>query len=79
MYKLIDQYRVPTPPEDFAVYATLKPSIVAVRNVIDKAVGDRESNITRFCQHLDKDILELNKDVKELKQQAQVFTFILLK
>ncbi|KAK6493365.1 dynein heavy chain 6 [Huso huso] len=71
MYKLIDQYRVPTPPEDFAVYATLKPSIVAVRNVIDKAVGDRESNITRFCQHLDKDILELNKDVKELKQQAQ--------
>ncbi|MGH0158034.1 UNVERIFIED_CONTAM: hypothetical protein FKN15_035545 [Acipenser sinensis] len=73
MYKLIDQYRVPTPPEDFAVYATLKPSIVAVRNVIDKAVGDRESNITRFCQHLDKDILELNKDVKELKQQAQCF------
>ncbi|KAF3826620.1 hypothetical protein GH733_009145 [Mirounga leonina] len=37
MYKLIEQYQVPTPPEDFAVFATMKPSIVAVRNAIDKS------------------------------------------
>ena len=49
MYKLIEQYQVPTPPEDFAVFATMKPSIVAVRNAIDKSVGDRET-ITQVSQ-----------------------------
>lgn len=72
MYQLIEQYQVPAPPEDFALFATLKPSIVAVRNAIDKAVGERDTSITQFCQHLDQDVLELNEEVKEVKQQAQV-------
>ncbi|XP_059580544.1 dynein axonemal heavy chain 6 isoform X2 [Alligator mississippiensis] len=71
MYQLIEQYQVPAPPEDFALFATLKPSIVAVRNAIDKAVGERDTSITQFCQHLDQDVLELNEEVKEVKQQAQ--------
>ncbi|XP_034630816.1 dynein heavy chain 6, axonemal [Trachemys scripta elegans] len=71
MYQLIEQYQVPTPPEDFALFATLKPSIVAVRNAIDKSVGERDSSITKFCQHLDQDVVELNEEVKEVKQQAQ--------
>ncbi|KAM4706665.1 dynein axonemal heavy chain 6 [Discoglossus pictus] len=71
MFKLIDMYHVPTPPEDFAVYATLKPSITAVRNVIDKAVGERDSSIDKFCRCLDKDIAELNKEVKDVRQQSQ--------
>ncbi|XP_075140366.1 dynein axonemal heavy chain 6 [Leptodactylus fuscus] len=71
MYQLIDSYNVPTPPEDFAVFATLKPSILAVRNAIDKSVGERDSSIEKFCRSLDKDIAELNKDVKDVKQQSQ--------
>ncbi|XP_050800280.1 dynein axonemal heavy chain 6 isoform X6 [Gopherus flavomarginatus] len=71
MYQLIEQYQVPTPPEDFALFATLKPSIVAVRNAIDKSVGERDSSITKFCQHLDQDVVELNEEVKEVKLQAQ--------
>ncbi|XP_074253751.1 dynein axonemal heavy chain 6 isoform X3 [Saimiri boliviensis] len=71
MYKLIEQYQVPTPPEDFAVFATMKPSIVAVRNAIDKAVGDRESSIKQFCVHLGSDLEELNNEVNEVKLQAQ--------
>nr|XP_006813236.1 PREDICTED: dynein heavy chain 6, axonemal [Saccoglossus kowalevskii] len=71
MYELIDHYSVPTPPEDFAVYQTLNPSVSAVRNAIDKAVGERDANIDKFCNTLDKDILELNKDVKEIKQESQ--------
>ncbi|XP_025054886.1 dynein heavy chain 6, axonemal [Alligator sinensis] len=71
MYQLIEQYQVPAPPEDFALFATLKPSIVAVRNAIDRAVGERDTSITQFCQHLDQDVLELNEEVKEVKQQAQ--------
>ncbi|XP_037589527.1 dynein heavy chain 6, axonemal [Cebus imitator] len=71
MYKLIEQYQVPTPPEDFAVFATMKPSIVAVRNAIDKAVGDRESSIKQFCVHLSSDLEELNNEVNEVKLQAQ--------
>ncbi|KAH0505566.1 Dynein heavy chain 6, axonemal [Microtus ochrogaster] len=71
MYKLIEQYQVPTPPEDFAVFATMKPSITAVRNAIDKSVGDRETSIKQFCQHLGRDLEELNNEVKEVKLLAQ--------
>ncbi|XP_073398257.1 dynein axonemal heavy chain 6 [Dendrobates tinctorius] len=71
MYQLIDSYTVPTPPEDFAVFATLKPSILAVRNAIDKSVGERDSSIEKFCRSLDKDIAELNTEVKSVKQQSQ--------
>ncbi|XP_007947093.1 dynein axonemal heavy chain 6 [Orycteropus afer afer] len=71
MYKLIEQYQVPTPPEDFAVFATLKPSIIAVRNAIDKSVGDRDTSIKQFCLHLGRDLEELNNEVNEIKMQAQ--------
>ncbi|XP_074052253.1 dynein axonemal heavy chain 6 isoform X2 [Macrotis lagotis] len=71
MYKLIEQYQVPTPPEDFAVFATMKPSIIEVRNAIDKSVGQRDTSIQLFCQHLDKDVEELNNEVNEVKLQAQ--------
>ncbi|XP_060075174.1 dynein axonemal heavy chain 6-like [Ylistrum balloti] len=71
MYELIDLYSVPTPPEDFAVYQTLGPSITNVRNAIDKSLTERDANIDKFCTHLDKDIAELAKEVKEVKQEAQ--------
>ncbi|XP_060043693.1 dynein axonemal heavy chain 6 [Erinaceus europaeus] len=71
MYKLIDQYQVPTPPEDFAVFATMKPSIIAVRNAIDKSVGDRETRIKQFCHHLGKDLEDLNNEVNEVMLLAQ--------
>lgn len=71
MYKLIEQYQVPTPPEDFAVFATMKPSIVAVRNAIDKSVGDRETSIKQFCLHLGRDLEDLTNEVNEVKLQAQ--------
>ncbi|XP_004388305.1 dynein axonemal heavy chain 6 [Trichechus manatus latirostris] len=71
MYKLIEQYQVPTPPEDFAVFATMKPSIIAVRNAIDKSVGDRDTSIKQFCLHLGRDLEELNNEVNEVKLQAQ--------
>ncbi|XP_052028538.1 LOW QUALITY PROTEIN: dynein axonemal heavy chain 6 [Apodemus sylvaticus] len=71
MYKLIEQYQVPTPPEDFAVFATMKPSITAVRNAIDKAVGDRETSIKQFCLHLGRDLEDLNNEVNEVKLLAQ--------
>ncbi|XP_074661680.1 dynein axonemal heavy chain 6-like [Tubulanus polymorphus] len=71
MYELIDQFTVPTPPEDFAVYQTLNPSIMNVKNAIDKSLTERDANIDKFCTHLDKDIGELAKEVKEVKQAAQ--------
>ncbi|XP_054978204.1 dynein axonemal heavy chain 6 [Sorex araneus] len=71
MYKLIEQYQIATPPEDFAVFATMKPSIVAVRNAIDKSVGDRETRIKQFCVHLGRDLEELNNEVNEVMLLAQ--------
>ena len=74
MYDLIEQFTVPTPPEDFAVYQTLNPSINNVLNCIDKALAEREQNVDKFCSHLDKDVAELFKEVKEIKQEVQVRT-----
>ena len=75
LYDLIEQYNVPVPPEDLATYKTLSPSIIAVKNTIDKSVGERDANVDRFCTHLDKDIAALNKEVKEVKEEAQVIFF----
>ena len=71
LYALIETYNVPTPPEDLAVYQTLYPSMSAVRNAIDKSLAERDANVDRFCTSLDKDIEELGKEVKEVKQEAQ--------
>ncbi|KAG7458844.1 hypothetical protein MATL_G00224900 [Megalops atlanticus] len=71
LFELIEQYHVPTAAEDMAVYATLKPSISKVRSAIDKAVGEKDANISKFCQNLQHDIAELNKEVRRVKEQAQ--------
>ncbi|TRY65354.1 hypothetical protein DNTS_005929 [Danionella cerebrum] len=71
MYKLIECYSVPTPPEDVAVFATLPPCINSVRDTIEKAVGERDACVERFCHHLQQDINQLNVKVQEVKDQAE--------
>ncbi|XP_067839723.1 dynein axonemal heavy chain 6 [Heptranchias perlo] len=71
MYQLVDKYKISTPPEDLAVFATLKPSIFAVRTVIDRAVNERDSNINKLCRCLDKDIAVLNEEVRAVNLQEQ--------
>ena len=39
---------------------------------MDKASAERDSNLRKFCASLDKDIIELNKELKEIKSQANV-------
>ena len=39
---------------------------------VDRAVSERDKNIHKFCVCLDKDIEVLGKEVKEIKNQAQV-------
>ena len=51
---------------------TLRPTVTAVRNVIDKSLAERDANIDKMCTHIDKDIVSLGKEVKEVKQKAQV-------
>ena len=53
-------------------FQTLRPTVTAVRNVIDKSLAERDANIDKMCTHIDKDIVSLGKDVKEVKQKAQV-------
>ena len=71
MYELIEQFKVPYPPEDFAVYQTLNTSVNAVLNAIDKSLAERDQNVDKFCSHLDKDIAELGREVKEVKEGVQ--------
>ncbi len=75
MYELIDQYKVPHPPEDLVVYNTLFSSITVCKNSIDKALTERDSNINSFCAVLDKDIVSLTEDCRRIKSQAQVGFF----
>ena len=44
----------------------------AVRNSIDKSLAERDQNVDKFCSSLDKDIADLGKEVKQVKQDAQV-------
>ena len=46
-----------------------------VRNAIDKSVSEREKDILNFEECLQKDIAELKKEVKSLKQEGQVITW----
>lgn len=55
---------------------TLKPSMNAVRNAIDKSLAERDQNVDKFCSALDKDIADLGKQVKQVKQEAQVTMFL---
>ncbi|XP_060697694.1 dynein axonemal heavy chain 6 [Hemiscyllium ocellatum] len=71
MYQLIEKYKIGTPPEDLAVFATLKPSISAVRTVIDRAVSERDSNVTKLCRCMDKDIDVLNEEVRAVRIKEQ--------
>ncbi|XP_015770017.1 PREDICTED: dynein heavy chain 6, axonemal-like [Acropora digitifera] len=71
LYDLIETYKVPTPPEDLAVYQHIRPTVTAVRNVIDKSLAERDADIDKMCTHIDKDIVALGKEVKEVKQKAQ--------
>ena len=40
--------------------------------MIDKSLAERDANIDKMCTHIDKDIVSLGKEVKEVKQKAQV-------
>ena len=71
MHELIELFSVPIPPKDFAIYQTLSGSINTVLNCIDRALADRDADVDRFCTHLDKDIAELGKELKEVKAESQ--------
>lgn len=75
MYELIDEYKVPCPPEDLVVYQSLFKTIADCRNSIDKALTERDSNINKFCTLLDKDIASLTEQVRDIKAEAQVNIF----
>ena len=55
----------------------MRPAMNGLRMSVDKAVSNREQNISKFCAHLDKDIEELGKEVKEIKNIAQVSEYTL--
>ena len=42
---------------------------------LDKALSNREQNLSKFCAHLDKDIDKLAEGAKDIKDQAQVCTY----
>ena len=63
---------MPVPPEDIAIFSTLKPAVQGLRTSVDRVASSREQYIDKFCRHLDGDITDLDKEVKDIKNEAQV-------
>ncbi|GAB1605440.1 dynein axonemal heavy chain 6 isoform X2 [Argonauta hians] len=70
LYDLIELYAIPIPPEDLAVYQTVSPSISNVKHAMDISLSDRDANLNHLSSHIDEDISEVNKEVKETKKAA---------
>lgn len=51
---------------------SLRPEVLRLRTAVDMATSSREQYVDKFCHHLDKDITELGKDVKDIKNQGVV-------
>ena len=71
MYELIEQYKVPCPPEDIVSYSSLTTTLNGCRNAMDKALTERDANVTKFVSLLDKDIEFLTQEVRRIKQDSQ--------
>ena len=71
MYELIEQYKVPCPPEDIVSYSSLTTTLNGCRNAMDKALTERDANVTKFVNLLDKDIEILTQEVRQIKQDSQ--------
>ena len=54
------------------VMQSLRPEVMRLRTAVDKATSSREQYVDKFCHHLGKDITELGRDVKEIKNQGLV-------
>ncbi len=64
---------LPVPPlPSLYLSQSLRPEVMRLRTVVDKAVSNRETYVNKFCSNLDKDIQELGKEAKEIKNLAQV-------
>ncbi|KAA0194622.1 Dynein heavy chain 6 axonemal [Fasciolopsis buskii] len=72
LYEMLESFSVPIPPEDYAVYHTMVPSIDRAKNAIDKSLADRDNCVDMFFSSLDRDIKELLHDMKEAKQAINV-------
>ncbi|XP_029013318.1 dynein axonemal heavy chain 6 isoform X2 [Betta splendens] len=71
MYNLINTYSIPTPPEDLAVFAILQSCIKSLYSIIDKSVAERDANMDKFCTSLNKDIKELDTQVRGIYLKLQ--------
>ncbi|XP_018654464.1 LOW QUALITY PROTEIN: hypothetical protein Smp_130810 [Schistosoma mansoni] len=68
LYEMVESFIIPVPPEDYAIYQTLIPSIDRAKNAMDRALGDRDVCVDKFFGSLEKDVNELIHDIKEVKQ-----------
>ena len=50
----------------------LKPAVQGLRSSVDRVMSQREQYIDKFCRFLDKDIVALRKELKGIKNEAQV-------
>ena len=51
---------------------SLRPEVLRLRTAVDKATSNREQYVDKFCRNVDKDIFELGKEVKGIKNQGLV-------
>jgi hypothetical protein len=71
MYELIEQFKVPCPPEDIVSFSSLTNTLNSCRNAMDKVLTERDAYVTKFVALIDKDIEILTQEVRQIKQDSQ--------
>ena len=70
-YNLFKKYDVPTPPEDYAMFESLTSTQASVRDTVDRCLAERDQNIDKLVGHIERDVVELNNQLKEIKKDLQ--------
>ena len=71
---MFKKYDVEFPPDlrtDLAIYESLPSEQSALRDSIDKAQGERDQSIDKLVGCIERDIVELNGELKDIKEQIQ--------
>ena len=71
MYAVADEFDVPLPPEELALYRTLLPSFTHLKATLTYSEATKDELIKKYSKDLENQITTLLNDLKTLKDQVR--------
>ena len=69
-YALVDEFEFPVEEENRAAFQTLDSDVALLKAALEEAEGQQEDNIARFNKELDREIVEVNQEARDLAKLA---------